>query len=95
VLFFLIFCAEYADFYGKDTELVFLYYSVCSVLKAETRLKCCQESYTAATAMEDEAELDEAQALLDHSSAQTTKRYAHARLKKLKELARNRRNPFE
>jgi len=28
--------------------------------------------------MEDEAGLDEAQALLDHSSAQTTKRYAHA-----------------
>jgi len=45
--------------------------------------------------MEDEAGLDEAQALLDHSSAQTTKRYAHARLKKLKELARNRRHPFE
>jgi integrase len=54
-----------------------------------------QLRHTAATAMEDEAGLDEAQALLDHSSAQTTKRYAHARLKKLKKLARNRRNPFE
>ena len=54
-----------------------------------------QLRHAAGTAMEDEAGLDEAQALLDHSSAQTTKRYAHARLKKLKELARNRRNPFE
>ena len=44
--------------------------------------------------MEEEAGLDEAQALLDHSSAQTTKRYAHARLQKMKNLARKRRNPF-
>jgi integrase len=44
--------------------------------------------------MEDEEGLDEAQALLDHSSAQTTKRYAHARLKKLKELALHRIDPF-
>jgi integrase len=45
--------------------------------------------------MEEESGLDEAQALLDHSSAQTTKRYSHARLKVLKKLARNRRDPFE
>jgi site-specific recombinase XerD len=38
--------------------------------------------------------LDASQALLDHNSANTTKRYAHGRLEKLKELARNRKNPF-
>jgi integrase len=45
--------------------------------------------------MELEEGLDEAQALLDHSSADMTKRYAHARLKKMKALARNRINPFD
>jgi hypothetical protein len=34
--------------------------------------------------MENESGLDEAQALLDHSSTETTKRYAHARFKKMK-----------
>jgi integrase len=51
--------------------------------------------HTAATVMEETSGLDDAQALLDHSSANTTRRYAHGRLEKLKALARNRRNPFE
>ena len=54
-----------------------------------------QLRHAAGTAMENEEGLDEAQALLDHASAQTTKRYTHARLKKMKELARKRRNPLE
>ena len=45
-----------------------------------------QLRHAAATAMEDEAGLDEAQALLDHSSAQTTKWHAHAGLKNSKNL---------
>jgi len=45
--------------------------------------------------MELETGLEESQTLLDHSSANITKRYAHGRLEKLKELARNRQNPFE
>jgi integrase len=54
-----------------------------------------QIRHQAATAMELEAGLDEAQTLLDHSSPDTTRRYAHGRLEKLKELAKNRKNPFD
>jgi hypothetical protein len=45
--------------------------------------------------MEVEVGFDESQALLDHLSANTTARYNHRRLEKLKKLARNRRDPFE
>ena len=54
-----------------------------------------QIRHTAATAMELEVGFDESQYLLDHASPDTTARYLHARVQKLKELARNRRDPFD
>jgi hypothetical protein len=45
--------------------------------------------------MELEGSFDEAQTLLDHERPDTTARYTHARLQKLKKLARKRRNPFD
>ena len=50
---------------------------------------------SAATAIELEHGLDEAQAQLGHTSANMTKRYSAAQLKQREKLARNRRNPFE
>ena len=91
----------YNEFYDKNSyknAIGFAIQKANKVLPGEEKIPHWtpyQLRHAAGTAMEDEAGLDEAQALLDHSSAQTTKRYAHARLKKLKELARNRRNPFE
>jgi integrase len=49
----------------------------------------------AATAIELEYGLDEAQAQLGHTSANMTKRYSRAQLKQREKLARNRRNPFQ
>jgi len=49
---------------------------------------------SAATAIELEHGLDEAQAQLGHTSANTTKRYSAAQLKQREKLARERRNPF-
>jgi hypothetical protein len=70
---------DFTDFGGRENCLF------CHLQKS---------SKTIYQAMELEAGLDESQALLDHSSANTTKRYAHGRLEKLKELARNRKNVF-
>jgi len=53
-----------------------------------------QLRHSASSAMEVEVGFDESQALLDHTSANTTARYNHRRLEKLKKLARNRRDPF-
>jgi len=50
---------------------------------------------SAATAIELEHGLDEAQAQLGHTSANMTKRYSGAQLKHREKLARNRRNPFD
>ena len=91
---------RYREFYNKDSYCQAVKYAI---QQANKRLPADEQipdwtpyqiRHTAATAMELEVGLDEAQALLDHSSADMTKRYAHARLKKLKELARNRTNPF-
>ena len=54
-----------------------------------------QLRHSAGTAIEKMEGLDKAQALLGHTSAETTKRYAHAQLAITEELARNRKNPFE
>ena len=92
---------KYSEFYNKDSYRQAVEYAVNrgnKTLPEEEQIPSWtpyQIRHTAATAMEEESGLDEAQTLLDHSSAQTTKRYAHARLKKLKELARKRRNPFD
>ena len=54
-----------------------------------------QLRHSAGTEAETTEGLDKAQALLRHTSANTTKRYAHGQLAITEELARNRRNPFE
>jgi integrase len=93
--------SPYREFYNKDSYRNAVGHAIAKgnkVLPDNEKIPhWCpyQIRHTAATAMEQESGLDEAQALLDHSSAQTTKRYSHARLQKMKELARNRRNPFE
>jgi len=48
-----------------------------------------------ATAVEKEAGLDVAQAVLRHTTANTTKRYAHAQLAIAEEVAKKRVNPFD
>jgi len=53
-----------------------------------------QIRHTAATVLELEADIEDAQILLDHESVDTTKRYTKKRLEKSKKLARNRRNPL-
>ena len=50
---------------------------------------------SAATAIELEHGLDEAQAQLGHTSADMTKRYSAAQLKQREKLARERKNPFD
>jgi integrase len=50
---------------------------------------------SAATAIELEHGLDQAQAQLGHTSANMTKRYSGAQLKQREHLALNRRNPFK
>jgi integrase len=54
-----------------------------------------QLRHAAATALELESDIEDAQILLDHESPNTTARYTKKRLEKSKKLARNRRNPFE
>jgi len=93
--------SRYREFYVKDSYRQAVKYAIQKANKSlppEEQIPDWtpyQIRHTAATAMEQAEGLDEAQALLDHSSADMTKRYAHARLRKLKELARNRVNPFE
>jgi integrase len=53
-----------------------------------------QLRHGAGTRAEKEHGLDAAQALLAHTSAQMTKRYAHGRQSITENMARNRRNPF-
>ena len=93
--------SRYQEFYNKDSYHQAIAHAIAKgnkVLPDNEQIPHWypyQIRHTAATAMEKESGLDEAQALLDHSSAQTTKRYSHARLQKMKDLARNRRNPFD
>ena len=51
--------------------------------------------HSAGTATEEALGLDKAQALLGHTSANTTKRYAHARLAITESMAMSRSNPFD
>jgi integrase len=50
--------------------------------------------HAAGTAVEKALGLDKAQALLGHTSANTTKRYAHGQLAIAESMAQNRHNPF-
>jgi integrase len=54
-----------------------------------------QLRHAAGTDTEKTEGLDKAQALLGHTSANMTKRYAHGQLAITESMARNRRNPFE
>ena len=54
-----------------------------------------QLRHSASTATEKTEGLDKAQALLEHRTANITKRYAHGQLKIAESMARNRHNPFE
>ena len=54
-----------------------------------------QLRHSASTAMELAGSIDDAQALLGHTSANMTKRYSHGQQVKAEALARNRRNPFD
>jgi integrase len=92
--------SKYREFYNKGSYRLAVKYAIAKgnkVLPDDEKIPHWtpyQLRHSAATAMENESGLDEAQALLDHSSANTTKRYAHGRLQKLKELARNRKDVF-
>ena len=54
-----------------------------------------QLRHSASTAMELAGSIDDAQALLGHTSANMTKRYSHGQQVKAEALPRNRRNPFD
>lgn len=92
---------HYADFYNKDSYRTAV---ARAIEKANRQLPTgkkiphwspYQLRHSASSAMEVEVGFDESQALLDHTSANTTARYNHRRLEKLKKLARNRRDPFD
>ena len=93
--------STYREFYDKDTYRQAFRHAID---KVNRRLPDGEKipywtpyqiRHRAATAMELEFGIDEAQTLLDHATPDTTQRYSHARLQKLKKLAKNRRNPFE
>ena len=88
------------EFYDKDSYRRAIVYAI---IKANRRLPDeekiphwtpYQIRHTAATALELETDIEDAQILLDHESVDTTKRYTKKRLEKSKKLARNRRNPL-
>jgi integrase len=91
---------KYKDFYDKDSYRRAVTFAI---IKANRQLSedeqiphwtPYQMRHTAATMLELEADIEDAQILLDHESVDTTKRYTKKRLEKSKKLARNRRNPF-
>ncbi len=92
---------KYREFYDKDSYRQAFRHAI---EKANRRLPDGEKipywtpyqiRHRAATAMELEFGIDEAQTLLDHATPDTTQRYSHARLQKLKKLAKSRRNPFD
>ena len=93
---------QIAEFYNKDTYRQAVEYAINKgnkVLPEEEQIPYWtpyQIRHTAATAMELEENFEASMILLDHEKPTTTARYTtQARLKKMKELARNRQNPFE
>jgi integrase len=91
----------YSEFYNKDSYRQAVEYAINKANKTLPESEQIpywtpyQIRHTAATAMELEVGFDEAQTLLDHERPDTTARYTHARLQKLKALAKKRRDPFE
>ena len=100
---------RYSEFYNKDSYRQAVLYAIQrgnKTLSEEGKKTLSKEEqiphwspyairHTAATMAELEGDFEAAQTLLDHERPDTTARYAHGRLTKLKVLARNRRNPFE
>ena len=91
---------KYGEFYDKDSYRRAVTYAI---VKANRHLPDSdkiphwtpyQIRHTAATMLELEADIEDAQILLDHESLDTTKRYTKKRLEKSKKLARNRKNPL-
>ena len=93
--------SKYREFYDKDSyRQAFLH----AIEKANRQLPDGEKiphwtpyqiRHRAATAMELEFGIDEAQTLLDHATPDTTQRYSHARVQKLKKLAKNRQKLFD
>ena len=90
-----------AEFYNKDNYRQAVEYAINKGNKTLSEGEQIEYWTTyrirhqAATAIELEENIDASMVLLDHASINTTRRYAHGRLEKQKELARNRVNPFE
>jgi integrase len=91
---------KYREFYDKDSYRRAVKHAI---VKANRQLPDDEQiphwlpyqlRHTAATMLELEADIEDAQILLDHESVDTTKRYTKKRLEKSKKLARNRRNPL-
>jgi integrase len=93
---------QYSEFYNKDSYRRAVEYGIEKANKnlsdGETpipRWTPYSLRHQAATALAKGKDGDKlAQALLDHSSLSTTRRYMHERLEQRKELARQRVNPF-
>ena len=87
----------YADFYDADSYRNAVGFAIKAARKAGENVPDWtpyQLRHGAGTRAEKEHGLDAAQALLAHTSAQMTKRYAHGRQAITKNMAKNRRNPF-
>jgi integrase len=91
---------NYREFYDKDSYRRAVEHAIA---KANRQLPDgekipdwtpYQMRHTAATMLELEADIEDAQILLDHESVDTTKQNTKKRLEKSKKLARNRRNPL-
>ena len=89
------------EFYDKNSYRVAIMNAIKKgnkILPVEQRIPHWtpyQLRHANATAVEKEAGLDTAQAVLRHTTANTTKRYAHGQLAIAEEVARNRQNPFD
>jgi len=92
---------EYREFYNRDSYRRAV---ENAIIKGNKSLPADQQiphwfpyllRNSAATAIESEVGLDEAQAQLGHKTADMTRRYSKAQLRIREGLARNRRNPFE
>jgi len=94
--------SRYSEFYDRDSYRQAISHAI---EKGNRELKDDEERiphwypyqlrHSAATKIETEIGLDEAQAQLGHKTANMTRRYSKAQLKIREELALNRRNPFE
>ena len=88
----------YAEFYNRDSYRQAIEHAICTGNKAGQAIPKWTPYMlrnSAATAIESEIGLDEAQAQLGHKTADMTRRYSKAQLRIREALARKRVNPFE